>query len=399
MTGTGTLPVVATLSIGLLLGIQLVGTTQSPYVAWSFDKYNGTKLIPDFNDEIRFQSDFSELGSDPSEVFVAGVVGEAVQLKKSQTFDIVSDISGADCVRDPEVCQHGLTIAFWLKLESWNGNDFQVIFTTTSWTKTLPGIHFGKGEDEHLHFWLRLSSGPTFEAQFSHDVAWQQWAHIGITWNKSDGALSVYINGSALSIDVTRGRAQPIYPIRAEFSIGSSMGPAFLLDEFQLFYSVLSEDEIYAIYNPHRPSTVFETSPATSCTGSSKRPLTAYFTSLAGHTMAPDYETTTEVSTTAIEATPSPAYVYAIAIIVPVVLILLAIALLIFCCCSRRRVVDDKSSNPRQKPAQFVRMFSIQGYKRTTVLEPEEVAFAAVPSEDSDGDFEAARRHGSVQES
>jgi len=143
----------------------------------------------------------------------------------------------------------GVTVCAWVKVPS------------TAGVQTIFGAWGGTTATDHLALWISagqaygaVGDGSTPESGFgAGSIATNQWTHIGFTWNASNRAYTIYINGAVVGTGTQTGNGI-VTTSSANFLIGSqdTGGTRQLtgsVDDIRLYGVVLTTEEISAIYN------------------------------------------------------------------------------------------------------------------------------------------------------
>ena len=144
-------------------------------------------------------------------------------------------------------CQLGVTIEFWYK-PKYYGHYF-----TSRQTSDSQGISI-LGRDSLLYFNLYMAKkGIATYVKIQEDV----WSHIVFTYNKTDNAIAIYINGtkSQSRVDIVHhGYSQmeaddpPVFIMGKETGDDQKGDIDAYIDELSIWQEVLSSDAILSLF-------------------------------------------------------------------------------------------------------------------------------------------------------
>ncbi|XP_048579836.1 uncharacterized protein LOC116619170 isoform X2 [Nematostella vectensis] len=187
---------------------------------------------------------------------VQGVVGRALEITgKNNTFIDLGLLSGS-CLSDPVSCKSGSTVAFWLKLPSFEGNKIVMQLGQnrhskgfTVWTRKRE-----KRKEQKINFRVN-----TRTKKIQSEIPWNTtgWTHVTIVW-RHDGTspqLHIYFNCSLSDSvnesypDTNERKEDP----RVSLILGASRRHAknahILIDELAVWNRTLSKREVCDISN------------------------------------------------------------------------------------------------------------------------------------------------------
>ncbi|XP_077975621.1 uncharacterized protein LOC144431401 [Styela clava] len=266
----------------------------TPIVMWSFDDLNGTKVIPIYTKDEKYQADLSPLGTNLDEILVPGVQSNAVYVN-GKTFNLATGIKDV-CLRDPDTCRLGSVLSFQLKIESWNNASSPVIFRTTPEDRSSAGVYFGKGNGSDLIIVYRGSKGESFFHTFDQSYAWNKWAHIVFDWNVF-GYITVYVNSQYIPLILKEEDVAPTAVLTTNFVVGSENGPSFYLDEFYVYYGYGKVPATTTTTTKSTPTTTSTTTTTTSSTSTSNPTTASTTTTSSTSTSNPTTPPITSIST------------------------------------------------------------------------------------------------------
>ncbi|XEC93010.1 LamG-like jellyroll fold domain-containing protein [Paenibacillus tarimensis] len=182
-----------------------------------------------------------------SPAYSAGKIGQAIELNGANSYVTLPQaqhLSNADRI----------TIATWVY---WNGSSqWQRIFDFGNNTNQYMFLTPRSGNNT-LRFGIRNGGGEQIVQ--TSQLSANEWVHVGVTLG--DGSLKLYVNGE-LKAENNNNPIKPSDFIPSKNYIGKSQWPDPLfsgkIDEFRIYGSVLSADEIKALYN--KTSTWFDNS-------------------------------------------------------------------------------------------------------------------------------------------
>ncbi|XEC94795.1 LamG-like jellyroll fold domain-containing protein [Paenibacillus tarimensis] len=186
-----------------------------------------------------FGSFYGDVTVNGMSAYSAGQVGQAIEMNGTDTYITLPpthNLSTADQI----------TIATWV---NWNGNsDWQRIFDFGNGRNHYLFLTPSTGGDHKLRFALKNGGGEQFVE--TSQLPANEWVHVAVTLGS--GTAKLYVNGEMKS----ENKNVTIKPSDFKPSInyiGKSQWPDPLfsgkLDEFRIYNSVLSDNEIKSIYN------------------------------------------------------------------------------------------------------------------------------------------------------
>ena len=181
---------------------------------------------------------------------VPGQVDKALELR-GNGFANLGNFSNT-CLGKPSLCRYGMTLSLWLKYRL--SQKRQYFLGTSDRDISQPGFLVYQDKHRNGSNFIAVSVR-TREALWTTHVAlpWDTWAHVLISWSPRDG-LSVYTNGSLVGSSKSFSRtATSIQNLNATFMLGRANNDNTLskatYDELAVWYLVLTEKEIKAIYS------------------------------------------------------------------------------------------------------------------------------------------------------
>jgi len=260
------------------------GVVGSPVAWWKFDEAAGdstTESVGGLADHIA--------GS--KALWAAGVSGTAL------VFDGYTSMVTHPKANAPSISD-AFTLEAWVAIQAYPWNWCPIIHQST-WEDR----GYWLGIDEEGHVSLRASIGGDWQSlNSSETVGLYRWVHVAGTFDRSDGRMRIYIDGSekgsrsvsnngittaGVDIKIGKGRNMPpTMPIREGFECSYSIDGA--IDEVKIYDRALSGSEILDAYSKNRPDALALTStPAQKPTlpagpGEADR-FCAYYTNLNFH--------------------------------------------------------------------------------------------------------------------
>lgn len=95
------------------------------------------------------------------------------------------------------------------------------------------------------------NDGAAVSASLASALTVNVWAHLCVTWNNSTGTVSIYKNG--VLIDDTTDVSVVLTEVWTELLISGELCPTTLIDQMNVYDSVLSAAAVLALYNGGTP--------------------------------------------------------------------------------------------------------------------------------------------------
>ena len=189
--------------------------------------------------------------------------------KYSIDFDGSGDYIDASTSADNMSTNTG-SACMWVKLDASSNNEsFFAVGTGTAITNKIALTYSTSGAEIRLRYKGDSTDAYAVESISSADFITLSWTHFAMTWdNGTDDEIKLYRNGSLIDTQATLTHYDTT-PDRVHLGKASNADNTYHdghMDNFALWTSVLTADEITAIYNVRNPD------------------FTAAFTDTAGNT-------------------------------------------------------------------------------------------------------------------
>ncbi len=182
---------------------------------------------------------------------VDGIIGNGIQLDGSSQYLNAGEHRDR-CFGNLEICDKGLTIAFWLKQKS-SENEYQYIISSGGQTPTAKTGLFVRYRDNKL--WVKFKTSTLAwsltQIAYSSDDGWH---HVAITWS-ADTGLKGFVDGCLKDESKTPTSASYTSDDNRMFLIGkpnsnsdSQYFGKFDFDEFVIIHSIQSNRFIWQLY-------------------------------------------------------------------------------------------------------------------------------------------------------
>lgn len=156
------------------------------------------------------------------------------------------------CLNDPNSCNEGFTITFWIKLRTIKySKSYHTIIQTSR-------RHFSVGtalllKERDLNFFVN-SLNRTRKLTVLWNVS--DWTHISLVWNKTSNRSDMYFNCTRL---IGEKRSEPIHdlahavPVSGKLTVGADHmllhnTPDMMIDEIAIWHKPLSLKELSSMY-------------------------------------------------------------------------------------------------------------------------------------------------------
>lgn len=156
------------------------------------------------------------------------------------------------CLGNPDICDEGFTIAFWVKLKTLTYSNIHHTVIQTSRRSFSVGTAL-LFKNKVLSFYV---NSPKITRQLN--VRWNtfEWTHISLVWNKTAGQSNMYFNSTPL-LNATSLQSTspfgPAVPTSGKLTVGADHmlmhnTPDMMIDEIAIWYRPLLLEEISSIY-------------------------------------------------------------------------------------------------------------------------------------------------------
>ena len=233
------------------------GVAVPPAAWWKFDEAAGDTTT----ESISGASDYIHGNK---AVWAAGVSGTAL------VFDGYPSMVTHPKTQAPAISD-AFTLEAWVAIQAYPWNWCPIIHQST-WQDR--GYWLGIDEEGHLS--LRASIGGDWQSlNSSETVGLYRWVHVAGTFDRSDGRMRIYIDGSEkgsksvsnssvtmadVDIKIGKGRTMPpTRPIREGFECSYAIDGA--IDEVKIYDRALNPTEIADAFNRNRPDTLAMNNP------------------------------------------------------------------------------------------------------------------------------------------
>ena len=182
---------------------------------------------------------------------VSGIVGSALALSGDKSW-VDFGVLRSSCLNNPSTCQSGFTIAFWLKIPSFQGN--KIILQ-------LGEHRFSRGFTVWTRQSMRKDIGFSVNTRRRKFISMQQWSstdwnHIALKWDNRTSSLKIYVNCSLAQVVNNSEPAVAIQDNRASrLILGASHATKknmkLMVDEFAIWDRPLSDDILCSVFRVH----------------------------------------------------------------------------------------------------------------------------------------------------
>lgn len=316
------------------------------FATWTFDRRNGTMIIPEHQATRNFYADASVLGTNTDILFPPGKIGDSLFVDGKEL--ILAKNLNQSCIFDLDICKSGLSITFYLKIISWNNASAPIILRTSSGNNST-GLYIAKSNDGRLVFHMVGSSGEQKSREFPlHLNGWARYKFVVFHHRFGD--------------DIPKQTTESANESPLNFVVGSENGATFYLDELSVDYSTSTSQN--SVTEPSSTNKARENSGSTIATETSSNLHTQYSTMSANI-----LHSSPVVSTKSSTASPNEQF----NIWIPIVLGILACAVglcIILILCSRRqcRRNDANLNDPNEIAVEYSARRN-GSYLRTSIIE------------------------------
>ena len=201
-------------------------------------------------------------GSIPGNVF-GGVTMASRGVRSAIKFDGVSSyvdfgVHPGECFHSPDACSDGITYSMWLWLGDNSSKRIVIILDSGGTRPGYVGYDMKFSYRDRLVLKTSVKLGPNRKYQY-RITDWNQdrWEHVSWIWHPTQG-IRFYLNGCDTDPGATKGLAGSGYldvqpNNEFPFILGDSIEKQdkranMKLDDLYVWYKVLSEHDIWAVY-------------------------------------------------------------------------------------------------------------------------------------------------------
>lgn len=180
---------------------------------------------------------------------IPGIVGSALALSGKQAWVDFGKLQSS-CLSDPGSCSSGFTVAFWLRLPSFQAN--KIILQQGRHRHSRGFTVWTRGGEQNK---VGVSVN-TRAKKYGWEERWNadHWTHIAFTWDAKKSTLQIYFNCTLIKTESGGGIAQrddsdKILPLVLGASHGRAKFAHLEVDELAIWNKTLSRQTLCKIYH------------------------------------------------------------------------------------------------------------------------------------------------------